>query len=123
MSTLKKAKSALKKYFGYTEFRPNQSEIIESVLKGQDTLVIMPTGGGKSICYQIPALVLEGLTVVVSPLIALMHDQVQALKANGVSAEYLNSSLTFDQEREIAQQLRKDEINTNFTFCSRFYCF
>lgn len=110
MSTLKKAQSALKKYFGYTKFRPNQSEIIESVLKGQDTLVIMPTGGGKSICFQIPALVLEGLTVVVSPLIALMHDQVQALKANGISAEYLNSSLTFDQEREIAQKLQKDEI-------------
>ena len=88
-------KNLLKKYFGYDEFRPLQEEAIASVLRGLDALVIMPTGGGKSLCYQLPALRLDGLTLVVSPLIALMKDQVDALKANGVPAEFINSSLTY----------------------------
>ncbi|NOY99467.1 MAG: DNA helicase RecQ [Chloroflexi bacterium] len=86
--------SILKDTFGYDAFRPLQREVIENVLAGRDTLAIMPTGGGKSLCYQIPALLLDGLTVVVSPLIALMKDQVEQLRANGVPAVVLNSSLS-----------------------------
>ncbi|MDF1754237.1 MAG: DNA helicase RecQ [Verrucomicrobiales bacterium] len=88
--------SVLKEVFGYDSFRPLQREIITSVLEGQDVVAILPTGAGKSLCYQVPALARDGLTLVISPLIALMKDQVDALVANGVSATYLNSTLAFD---------------------------
>ncbi|MFG6356713.1 MAG: DNA helicase RecQ [Acetatifactor sp.] len=87
----------LKTYFGYTDFRPGQELLIDSILSGRDVLGIMPTGAGKSICYQVPALMLQGITVVVSPLISLMKDQVQALNQAGVHAAYINSSLTEGQ--------------------------
>ena len=98
-------KSALKHYFGYDNFRFDQKPIIERVLKNKDVLVIMPTGGGKSLCYQLPALLREGITIVVSPLIALMQDQVTALQDNGIGATFLNSTLSFEEV-----QLRQEAI-------------
>ncbi len=92
--------NTLKENFGFEKFRMNQESIINSILSGQDTLAIMPTGGGKSICFQLPALLLPGITIVISPLIALMKDQVDSLKANGIQACYINSSQT-DSEQEM----------------------
>lgn len=91
----------LKKHYGYDSFRPLQEQIINCILSGRDTLVLMPTGGGKSLCFQIPALMLSGITLVVSPLISLMKDQVDALRANGIEAAYLNSSLSYGEEAEV----------------------
>jgi ATP-dependent DNA helicase RecQ len=100
----------LKDVFGYDAFRGNQARIIERVANGGDALVLMPTGGGKSLCYQVPALMREGLTVVVSPLIALMDDQVATLEELGVSAVALNSTLSAEAQREIAVRLERGEI-------------
>jgi len=100
----------LKQYFGYEEFRPLQKEIIEHVLEGKDAFVLMPTGGGKSLCYQLPALMLEGLTLVISPLISLMKDQVDALNANGVAAGLINSSLTYSEILNIQEEARTGKI-------------
>ncbi|MEW6402007.1 MAG: DNA helicase RecQ [Chloroflexota bacterium] len=102
--------SILQDIFGYDDFRPFQHEIITNVLARKDTLAIMPTGGGKSLCYQIPALIFPGLTVVVSPLIALMKDQVEQLNELGVPAIFLNSSLTFDTYQKKMQQVRSGQI-------------
>ncbi|WML36973.1 DNA helicase RecQ [Clostridium sp. OS1-26] len=90
---LQKSREILKKYYGYSEFRVAQEQIVESILKGKDTLAIMPTGAGKSICFQIPALLMEGITIVISPLISLMKDQVDYLRQIGIEAAYINSSL------------------------------
>ncbi len=100
----------LKKYFGHNEFRPMQLDIIDNVLKKRDSLVIMPTGGGKSICYQLPTLQFEGLTIVISPLISLMKDQVDSLRANGINAEYINSSLSFEEILLIQHKIQRKEI-------------
>ena len=96
----------LKQYFGYDGFRPLQEEIIRNVIGGEDTLVIMPTGGGKSICFQIPALLFSGTTLVISPLIALMKDQVDGLQANGIAAAYYNSSQQLEEQQDILDQVR-----------------
>ena len=100
----------LKRYFGYDEFRPLQAEIVDAVMDGSDTLVVMPTGGGKSLCYQLPALGLPGITLVVSPLIALMKDQVDALKANGVPAECLNSGMSGEEQSRVQIKTRRGEL-------------
>lgn len=104
------AESILNSTFGYQHFRPGQADVIRTILDNQDCLVIMPTGGGKSLCYQIPALVREGLTLVVSPLISLMKDQVDQLTLQGVDAAYLNSTQTSLQQREILDNCRSGKI-------------
>ena len=104
--TLQDALGVLERVFGYHSFRLHQSAIIEAVLAGRDALVLMPTGGGKSLCYQIPAIVRAGTGIVVSPLIALMQDQVDALKEAGVSAAFLNSSLSFPEQQAVERQAR-----------------
>ena len=102
--------SILKNIFGYDEFRPLQRKIIHNVLNKNDTMVIMPTGGGKSLCYQIPALIFQGLTVVISPLISLMKDQVEQLREIGVQAAFLNSTLSYEQYRHTVAQIMKNEV-------------
>ena len=101
----------LKTVFGYDSFRGQQKAVIEHVIAGQDALVLMPTGGGKSLCYQIPALLREGVGIVISPLIALMQDQVSTLLQLGVRAAFLNSSLSIEQSRQVEQQLRNGELD------------
>ena len=107
-----KLKSSLKRYFGFSSFRGLQEEVIETLLSGKDTFVIMPTGGGKSLCYQLPALLLDGTAIVVSPLIALMKNQVDAIRAspNKMALHVLNSSLTKGQV-----QIVKDDITNGVT--------
>lgn len=107
---MEEAKQLLQKYYGYPDFREGQRKIVASVLSGADTLGIMPTGGGKSICYQIPALMLPGLTLVVSPLISLMKDQVDALLAAGISAAYINSTLTGKEVNERIRAAKRGEL-------------
>lgn len=101
----------LKTHFGYDSFKPNQEAIINDVLSGKDTLAIMPTGGGKSLCYQLPALAKNGTALVISPLIALMKDQVDALRANGISAAYYNSSQPEEEQQQVLQQLTKGDLS------------
>ena len=100
----------LKKHFGFDDFLPLQEEIISSVLDGRDTLALMPTGGGKSLCYQLPALQFDGLTIVVSPLIALMKDQVDALRSNGIPVGFINSTLTRGEISRVKDQVRSGSL-------------
>ncbi|GIT98732.1 DNA helicase RecQ [Sulfurovum sp. TSL1] len=100
----------LEHYFGHSAFRPLQEEVVDAILAKQDVLMILPTGGGKSLCYQLPTLLMEGITVVVSPLLALMHDQVVALKENGIAAEMLSSMQDIDESQQIEARLRAGEI-------------
>src|SRR5207253_71151 len=93
----------LQELFGLDDFRPSQREVIEDVLRGRDVLCVMPTGAGKSLCYQLPAAVSGGLSIIVSPLISLMEDQVQQLRDEGISAAMLNSSVAPQQQREIIE--------------------
>lgn len=107
----KQALAVLKSQFGFDQFRKHQAEVIEDVLSGKDCFVLMPTGGGKSLCYQIPALIREGTTIVVSPLIALMQDQVDSLKSNGISAAYYNSSLDAQAAEQVLMQLHLGQLD------------
>ena len=106
----KSPEQILKNIFGYDSFRKGQKEIIDNILAGRDTLAVMPTGGGKSLCYQIPALIFDGLTIVVSPLISLMQDQVGALKENGVAAAFLNSSLTLEEYKKSVAAIKSGGV-------------
>jgi ATP-dependent DNA helicase RecQ len=110
-SIMKSPSHILDQVFGYTTFRPYQEEIIHSVIAGKDLFVLMPTGGGKSLCYQIPALMLDGTAIIVSPLISLMKDQVDALVANGVNAAYYNSTLEAEEARQVLARLHGGELD------------
>ena len=112
---------ALQKYFGYSAFRHQQADIIDNILNGKDVLALMPTGGGKSLCYQLPAVMLNGLTIVISPLIALMKDQVDSLNLNGIPAVFLNSSQTETEQAAITQKLKKNEIKLLYLAPERIF--
>ena len=112
--------AALRKFFGFEGFREGQREVVEAVLAGHDTVVVMPTGGGKSLCYQLPALMLEGVTIVVSPLIALMKDQVDALRARGLPATFINSSLDFEEQKERIAGMRRGDFKLVYVAPERF---
>lgn len=107
---MKSAIEILRQYFGYDQFRLKQAQAVENVISKNDTFVLMPTGGGKSLCYQVPALVLDGTAIVISPLIALMKDQVDALRVNGISAAFLNSSMNNSEQNETLNQLKNGEL-------------
>ncbi len=112
---LDEARTLLQRHFGYPDFRPAQRRVVQSVLAGRDTLAVLPTGGGKSICFQIPALVLGGFTLVVSPLISLMQDQVAALRARGISAALLNSSLTRTEQQRVLEEVVAGQVPLLYT--------
>ena len=111
---------ALRTYFGFDELRPGQDEVVQAIMAGRDAMGIMPTGGGKSLCYQLPALCRPGLTVVVSPLIALMKDQVDALQARGIPAAAINSSLGAEEYRQVMQAMRYGELKIVYVAPERF---
>src|SRR5918994_1664734 len=104
----------LRTRFGFTEFRPGQLPVIEALLAGRAALAIFPTGGGKSLCYQLPALALEGVTLVVSPLIALMKDQIDFLRARGIAAARLDSSLSLEEQQDVSARLRAGTLKLLF---------
>jgi ATP-dependent DNA helicase RecQ len=118
--TLDAARATLRARFGFPDFRPGQERAVESVLAGRDTLVVLPTGGGKSVCYQVPALLLPGLTVVVSPLISLMKDQVDALTARGIPATFVNSTLTAGEVAERMARVTRGEVKLLYVAPERF---
>ena len=100
----------LNKYYGYTSFKEGQYEIISNILKGRDSFCILPTGGGKSICYQIPAMIFKGITIVISPLISLMKDQVDNIKNMGIKSAYINSTLSENEIKSILNDVIKNEV-------------
>src|SRR5690554_6840817 len=110
MDNASRARAALERHFGYPGFRSGQGELVEAVLGGRDALGILPTGGGKSLCYQVPAAILPGLTLVVSPLISLMADQVARCNEAGIPAACLNSTLPAGTMREVVERVKKGEV-------------
>ncbi len=120
LSSLETARAALHQHFGYPAFRPGQEAAVESVLAGKDTLVVLPTGGGKSLCYQVPALILPKLTVVISPLISLMKDQVDALESRGLPATFVNSTLTSSQVSDRLSRAMRGDVKMLYVAPERF---
>src|SRR5919112_4959145 len=120
MPNLDSALAALRQHFNFEEFRAGQREVIDAILEGHDTVVVMPTGGGKSLCYQLPALMKAGATLVVSPLIALMKDQVDALRARDLPATFINSSIDFEEQKARIQGLRRGEFKLVYVAPERF---
>lgn len=120
MTTVMDLEEALRRHFGFAEFRSPQDTIIAALMEGRDSLVVLPTGGGKSLCYQLPALLLDGLTVVVSPLIALMKDQVDALRARGIAAQQINSLQTLDEQRAVFADLSSGTCRLLYVSPERF---
>jgi ATP-dependent DNA helicase RecQ len=120
MHSLTDAVASLRQHFGFEDFREGQREVIGSILAGKDAVVVMPTGSGKSLCYQLPALILDGVTLVVSPLIALMKDQVDALRARGLPATFINSSISETEQRERIDALRRGEHKLVYIAPERF---
>src|ERR1700750_2663058 len=114
------ALAALKNFFGFENFREGQREVVEAILEGHDTVVVMPTGGGKSLCYQLPALMREGVTLVVSPLIALMKDQVDQLAERGIKGTFINSSLRYTETNIRLSRLRMGEYKLVYVAPERF---
>src|SRR6516162_3769350 len=119
MADLAAANHLLRSVFGFASFRDGQAEIIEAILAGRDVLAVMPTGSGKSLCYQLPALLCDGLTIVVSPLIALMRNQVAQLRSYGVAAAALNSANDFDENRTIQEQIARGEYGLPYISAGR----
>ncbi|HLS27579.1 MAG TPA: ATP-dependent DNA helicase RecQ, partial [Opitutales bacterium] len=111
---------ALEEYFGFPQFRDGQAEVVETILERRDTLVVMPTGGGKSLCYQLPALIRDGVTLVVSPLIALMKDQVDALQQRGIPATMINSTISYAEQRERIAAMGKGDYKLVYIAPERF---
>ncbi len=120
MHSLEDAISSLRKHFGFDDFREGQREVIASILEGKDAVVVMPTGSGKSLCYQLPAMILDGVTLVVSPLIALMKDQVDALHARGLPATFINSSISESEQHARIESLSSREQKLVYIAPERF---
>jgi len=120
MATIEEMLRALRKHFGFADFREGQREVVRAILEGHDTVVVMPTGGGKSLCYQLPAMMMEGATLVVSPLIALMKDQVDALRARGLPATFINSSIDFDEQKARINGVRRGDYKMIYVAPERF---
>jgi ATP-dependent DNA helicase RecQ len=120
VSSIGRARDALQQYFGFTDFREGQEEVIDSVLEGHDSVAVMPTGGGKSLCYQLPALMLDGVTLVVSPLIALMKDQVDALATRGIPTTFINSSLSYGETNRRLSEMRRGLYKLVYVAPERF---
>jgi ATP-dependent DNA helicase RecQ len=120
MPTIDDALISLRQHFGFDRFRAGQSEVISAILEGKDAVVVMPTGSGKSLCYQLPAMMLPGATLVVSPLIALMKDQVDALQARNLPATFINSSLNPGEQRARIDALRRGEFKLVYIAPERF---